>query len=602
MAMRALIVFTMILVFTGSAHARPNVLIITVDDMSADSIGSYGCPIEGISPHMDSLVRSGMRFQYAHVQVGNCMPGRNVMWSGLYPHNNQVEGFYQVKQPNHQHLVDMMKEAGYFTAIMGKTTHSTPYHPYPWDAILDTAEDGSNYDKKNPLHFGEATARGIKAAEQADKPFCLLVNVSDPHKPFYSGEGDRNQPSLVVGPKDVPVPGFLFDDPVVRQELALYYSSVSRADDCVGSILESLEESGKEDDTVVVFLSDHGMPLPFAKTQLYHHSTHTPLAIRWPGVTKANTMDSEHMVSAVDLTPTILEIVDAKGPAMDGRSFAPVLRGKRQHGREFVIKEYNENSGRSRDPIRAVQTRKYLYLANAWSNGTRVFATATTGTQTYRRLAALAEQDETMAARLAMYRHRVPEEFYDVEADPDCLHNLIDNPDHQKVIEQQRRRLLNWMQETNDHMLDCFKNFDDAKAREAYVLAKEAEAGARKTKNSNPAGNKSGQRSAKQKVFTVKLPVPISAGTTVKYVVDYDVPAKLGSQGITITLKQGKAGERVDRKETRIQGKGQLVVEFDIPPDPKDGKVAFATWVGSEYAKNIQFYHTESILVKSKND
>ena len=597
MLLRALVTALLLVISSTSVDAKPNLLIVTVDDMSADSIGSYGCPIEGISPHMDGLVRSGMRFQYAHVQVGNCMPGRNVMWSGLYPHNNGVEGFYRVANPQHQHLVDMMKAAGYFTAIMGKTSHSTPYHPYPWDAILDTAEDGSSYDKKNPAHFGEATARGIAAAVEAEKPFCLMVNVSDPHKPFYSGPGDKNQPTLVVSPEDVPVPGFLFDDPQVRQELALYYSSVSRADDCVGEILQALKLSGQEEKTVVLFLSDHGMPLPFAKTQLYHHSTHTPLAVRWPGVTKSNTLDEEHMVSAVDLTPTILEIAGVQGPRMDGRSFASVLKGESQDGREFVIKEYNENSGRSRDPIRAVQTKRYLYLANAWANGSRVFATATTGTQTYRRMAVLAETDEFLARRLAMYKHRVPEEFYDVEKDPDCLRNLIDSPMHQLLIQQQRDRLLEWMEDTNDHMLDCYRHFDDAEVREAYVIAKEKEATSRKKENSKGTPK---PVNAKQKVFKVTLPTPILAGSNVEYVVNYDIPASLGAQGITITLKQGKAGDRVAREVAMIRGKGKLVVEFKIPDAPVDASVSFATWVGPEYSKNIQFYHTDAIPVKAK--
>ena len=80
-------------VCSHAAPDRPNVLIVTVDDMNADSIGVYGCPLPNISPNMDRLVKSGLRFGYAHVQVGNCMPGRNVMWSGCYPHNNAVEGF-----------------------------------------------------------------------------------------------------------------------------------------------------------------------------------------------------------------------------------------------------------------------------------------------------------------------------------------------------------------------------------------------------------------------------------------------------------------------------------------------------------------------------
>lgn len=423
------------------------------------------------------------------------MPGRNVMWSGCYPHNNRVEGFYQVKDPPRRHLVDFMKSAGYFTAIRGKTRHSTPYSPYAWDAVLDTDADGKAYHIKDPRSYGESTGRGIAQARAAGKPFCLVVNVSDPHKPFYSQQRgnrtfvDPHRPTRVFTPDEVPVPGFLFDDPVVRKELSLYYSSVRRADDCVGEILKALKQSGEEDQTVVIFLSDHGMPLPFAKTQLYHHSTHTPLAIRWPGVTTAGQQDTQHMVSAVDLLPTILEIAGVKEhDAMDGRSFAAVVRGEVQQQREFVVKEYNENAAATREPMRAVQTKRYLYIYNPWSNGERVFRTATTGTQTYRRLAELAESNQDLAARLAMYRHRVVEEFYDVKEDPDCLINLVDSPRHQKLVQQQRSRLLSWMESSKDGMLAIYRDRENVEMREAYVKAERAEAMARRKRNNNKSG------------------------------------------------------------------------------------------------------------------
>ena len=74
---------------------RPNILLITVDDMSADSIGAFGCKLPETTPNIDGLARESLSFAYAHVQVGNCMPSRNVMFSGRYPHNNGVEGFYR---------------------------------------------------------------------------------------------------------------------------------------------------------------------------------------------------------------------------------------------------------------------------------------------------------------------------------------------------------------------------------------------------------------------------------------------------------------------------------------------------------------------------
>mgnify|MGYP003307677634 CR=1 FL=1 len=107
-----------------------------------------------------------------------------------------------------------------------------------------------------------------------------------------------------------------------------YYSSVRRADDCVAQILRALKESDQDEKTVVIFLSDHGMPLPFAKTAVWYHSTRTPLIIRWPGVIEPGRVDKKHMVSAVDLMPTLLDIIGMPHPeGFDGRSFAPVLHG-----------------------------------------------------------------------------------------------------------------------------------------------------------------------------------------------------------------------------------------------------------------------------------
>ena len=112
--------------------------------------------------------------------------------------------------------------------------------------------------------------------------------------------------------------------------------------------------------------------------------------------------DREHMVSAVDFLPTLLEIIGAPHPeGLDGRSFAPLVRGQSQTGREMVFKEYNENAGGSRDPMRGVQTKRFLYLFNAWSDGERVMRTATQGTSTYRRMKALARTNPEIAAPAA---------------------------------------------------------------------------------------------------------------------------------------------------------------------------------------------------------
>ncbi len=598
-----------------AAPGRMNLLIITVDDMSADSLGAFGCKLPGTSPHIDRLAAQGMRFNRAHVVVGNCMPSRNVMWSGLYPHNNRVEGFYQVKDAKHLHLADLMKGAGYYTGIQHKVSHSTPYSPYPaWDVDLDVAPGGTRRDVKASKSYGEGAAQSMKAARDAGKPFCLLLNVADPHKPFYA-EGnrgqtvpDKNVPSRVFNPEEVPIPGFLFDDPVVRKELAHYYSSVRRADDCVGEILAALDASGQRDNTLILFLSDHGMPLPFAKTQVYHHSSSTPLFFIVPGVTKPGTVDRDHMVSAVDLLPTLLELTGIQHPGkMDGRSFAPLLRGEKQAGRDFVIKEYNENAGGSRDPIRAIQTRDFLYIFNPWSNGKRVMATATTGTSTYRRMAELAKSDSVMARRHDLYQHRVPEELFHIGVDPDCLVNLMDAPAKRAEVDRLHAQLEAWMVQTGDPMLAAFRKRDDAAAREAYVAAQEKEADDRRASGGKGMANKMAAGKVGEPVPAAKkragliefvLPETVSAGKPVILKIQHKLPADLGEQVLTVTLKGGPDGKRLDRKTVKARGAGAVEVTFDVPASVPGSVVSFAAFVGEDFQKSLQHLQSGSVSVK----
>ena len=476
---------TLLFSTTLTGAEKPSILFITIDDMSCDSVGVYGSKLRGTTPNMDTLAKQGLRFQYAHVQVGNCMPGRNVMYSGLYSHNNRMEGFYQIKDPHYPHLSDLMQSGGYFTAIFGKVAHSTPYTPYAWSLNLDVI-DGKKLHVKDPVSYGLATRRGIQASKDAGKPFYLNVNVSDPHKPFYGMRGrqepydDPYKPSKFFTPEEVPIPGFLFEDPEVRLELAHYYMSVRRADDAVGQILRALDESGQADNTVVMLIADHGMPLPWAKTALYHHSTHTPWIVRWPGKIKPGTVDDQHMISAVDLTPTLLDVAGIKTKStFDGRTFFPLLEGKTQNNRAQVFKEYNENSGAGRHPIRGIQNKRFLYLFNPWSDGENKFKTATTGTLSYKRMNEIAETDPVMAERLRFFNYRSVEELYDVKKDPNCLNNLINHPDYQKTLNNLRKSLGNWMVKTEDHALEAFENRKKPEAMYGYVARLQVEANQR---------------------------------------------------------------------------------------------------------------------------
>ncbi|NNC90572.1 MAG: sulfatase-like hydrolase/transferase [Akkermansiaceae bacterium] len=586
-----------------AAAPRPNFLIITVDDMSCDSVGVYGCPLPGTTPHMDRLAGEGLRFEHAHVQVGNCFPSRNILFSGRHSHNSGVEGFYQVRDIDYPVMCDLMKAAGYYTAIRGKVSHSTPYQPYAWDDDLTIGPDGRKLHIKDVPSYGACTKRGIEKAAAARKPFCLNINISDPHKPFWKA-GDQegsHRVSRIFAAGEVPVPGFLFDDPAVREELALYYTSVRRADDAVGSILAALEESGHEDNTVVIFLSDHGMPLPFAKTHLYHHSTRTPLMVKWPGVTKPGSVDKRHMVSAVDFLPTLLDMAGVEHPeGFDGRSFLPVIKGSAQDGRDAVFKVYNENSAGNRHPMRGIETRNHLYLFNPWSDGKDVFRTATNGTATYRRMKELAPTNPAIAARLEVMDHRTVEELYDLESDPDCVHNLVGKKKHAAALERLQSRLEQVMAKTGDHALDAFRRRDDPAALQAYIKKVQAESDARRgAKRKNRKGNQKPRKAGRKSAALIEMEAPSAAaagqGVTVK--IPHKVPAALGAQKIHVTLKDAN-GNRLERKVLSASGNGSLEVRFDVPATVPGNAVTFSAFIGEEFASNLQHLTSGKIEVR----
>ncbi|MGB2500809.1 MAG: sulfatase family protein [Mariniblastus sp.] len=571
--------------------ARPNILIVTVDDMNCDSVGAFGCELAGTTPNIDQLAARGMRYQFAHVQVGNCYPSRNVMFSGRYPHNTGVEGFYQVKNPNYPHLVDAMKAGGYFVGIRGKASHSTPYQPYAWDVDLSVI-DGKKQDVKNANSYYVSTRRGIEMAKEAGKPFCLNVNISDPHKPFFgiNSKGklvdDKNVPSHIFEPSEVPIPGFLFDHPDVRLELAHYYSSVRRADDCFAATMKALKESGQADNTVIMFLSDHGMPLPFAKTALWHHSTRTPWIVYWPGVTKPGSVDRKHMVSAVDLMPTILEIAGIDPPeGFDGHSFLPTIQGKSQDGRDAVYKVYNENSGGNRSPMRSVETKKYGYLFNPWVDGKRSFATATKGTMTYRAMQKLAATDPKIAARLNLFDHGVREELYDYESDPNALNNLIDDPNYAGVLAELRGTMRQFMKESKDPVLEVFDQREDDLSVSAYVDRVQAASDERR-KNRRKQKAPRAQQKQNVKLFDLQLPEFVQQGESFEVVIAHQLTKELGQQDFHVTLKDAQ-GERVERKVLPAAGKGSLKIPFELPVDFKSPAIIVSVFVGKDYQSNL---------------
>ncbi|MCC7146073.1 MAG: sulfatase [Phycisphaeraceae bacterium] len=456
---------------------RPNVLLITADDMNWDAVGAFGCPVAGTTPNIDRIATEGMRFNHAHVTISVCQPSRNTLLTGRYPHRHRGEGFYHLRQPGIPTLPQELRSAGYRVGILGKVSHSTPYADFKWDTTFGELDMGHG---RNPAIYRQRALEFVRGAVQDQQPFFLMANSHDPHRPFYGNDipywYQPHQtpvavpPSRVFKPQEITTPGFLADLPDVRLEIAEYYSSVRRCDDTVGCLLDVLRETGTDQNTLILYLSDNGMAFPFAKTNCYLNSTRTPWIMRWPGHLKPDSVERDHMISGIDLMPTVL---DALGlplpPGMDGRSFLPLLRGEKQAGRDLVFTQFYQTSARRNYPIRCVQSRQFGYLFNPWSNGTRVFKNESQDGRTMAAMDQAAASDPQLAQRVQLFRYRVPEEFYDFGNDPNALHNLINDPAYAGELNNMQATLERWMHDTQDPALEVFRHRQSPQACEDFM-------------------------------------------------------------------------------------------------------------------------------------
>lgn len=265
-----------------------------------------------------------------------------------------------------------------------------------------------------------------------------MANSHDPHRPLAGSEQElkvygRHMPaSRVFKPEEVEVPRFLPDIPEVRREIAQYYTSAHRLDETVGAIIRALRDSGLEENTMVMFLSDNGMAFPFAKTNCYLNSTKTPWMCRWPGKVKPGTLENSRFVSGIDFMPTVLEAAGLEPvEGMDGHSFLKLLLGEpcadeeEQGGaRTDVFTMFNQTSARKDFPMRCVQNAKNGYIYNGWSDQQTMFKNESMTGLTYNAMKEAAASDAHIRDRVRMFEYRVKEELYDLEADPDSLVNL----------------------------------------------------------------------------------------------------------------------------------------------------------------------------------
>ena len=447
--LRLLLALSLSLSLPLAARAAPrNVLLLIADDLGMQ-LGCYGDPVAR-TPNIDRLAASGTRFTHGFASVSSCSPSRATLLTGMPTHQcgqyglaHAEHNFYSFRKV--KGLPALLAPAGYRSGVIAKL-HVQPKEVYPFD--IEVPGNG-----RNPVQIAEQAKKFF--ADTGDRPFFLLVGFTDPHR---AGKGFANEnkyppsvPAVKFDPKSLPLPYHLPDTPEARADLAEYYQSVARLDHGVGLVLQELDAAKKADDTLVIFLSDNGIPFPGAKTTLYDAGVHLPLIVRRPGQ-KAGVVTSA-MASWTDVAPTALEWAGVKKPAeVPGRSLLPVLDAEKADGWDTVFASHQFHEVTMYYPMRMVRTRTHKYVLNLAPGLEYPHAADLWGSPTWQGI--LTRGDKMMGTKeVSAFLRRPREELYDLTSDPHELRNLAADPAHAKTREELRGKLAAWRKQTADPWL-----------------------------------------------------------------------------------------------------------------------------------------------------
>jgi|GEM_PF-159837 len=431
------------------AHPNaPNILLIVSED-NGPELGCYGDPFVR-TPVLDRLAANGVLCENAFVAQAGCSPSRAAFLTGLYPHQNGQLGLatwdfrmYKKDTPN---LVRSLNNAGYRTGLIGKL-HVKPKEAFPFDF---TAIGSSNFARKNPGEYAAKAAEFFRAS--GDEAFFLSINYPDAHRPFLKQVDGLPRNPLTAG-EVKPLPYFGLDTPELRQQTADYYNCMERLDTYIGELLAALRDSGKIDNTVIVYIGDHGADMLRGKRTSYEGGLRVPMIFAWPEQFPRGRRHRE-LVSTLDLMPTLLHLARAPVPSgLPGKNLLQSIEDE-TNWRRFLFSEFHVHSAHNFYPQRAVRDRRYKLIHNLLPGEINP-GYDFTNKRFFDGLDATIEA-AAEPVRGAYLRMRQPPAFelYDLEADPYEFTNLAADPAHRSTLEKLQHALQTWRVDTKDPLLD----------------------------------------------------------------------------------------------------------------------------------------------------
>ncbi len=384
-----------------------DVVLMTTHDIGRH-LYCYGVE-SAVSPHLDALAAGGVLYMQAFATAPQCSPSRASLATGLYPHDNGVMGLahrgfdWELSAP---HTAAILAGQG-FESHLFIGQHVTQ-HP---DRLgFSSVHQLADLDRV----LGEGSAR-----------LYLEINFEETHRPY---------PPARDSPPGLAVPGYLPDGPEAVEELTAVEQTITEMDAAVGRVMSALDQSGRGDDALVVFTTDHGLAMPRAKCTLYDPGLEVALILSWRAGDFGRGVVNSDLHTNLDVLPTMLEAVGAPAPEYtQGQSlFEP---------RPAIFAEKTFHS--YYDPMRCIRTQTHKFIRNFET----AFLVEVPGD---------IQQGAIFRANPSRYSTDRPSgvELYDLDKDPWELYNLAGDPRTKDLEERLSQALWAWMRETNDPLLE----------------------------------------------------------------------------------------------------------------------------------------------------
>jgi arylsulfatase A-like enzyme len=402
---------------------KPNILYLHSHD-TGRFIQPYGHQVP--TPNIQRLADQGLLFRKAFCAAPTCSGSRSALLTGEFPHANGMMGLahrgFELFDYS-DHIVHTLREAGYWSALIGEQHLSRDPAVLGYDKVLDIPT--THVETVAP-----ATVELLAAAPS--QPWFLSVGFFETHREYFEPTSVRDA-LYSLPPDNLP------DTPETRRDIAAYKASARSLDQGVGSVLNALDEHDLADDTLVILTTDHGLAFPGAKGTLFDRGIGVLLIMRGPGGAHGGRV-SNALVSQVDVFPTICGLAGIEPPArLQGRSLLPVMGREADEVNDAIFAEMTYHA--AYEPMRAIRTERWKYIRRFGDRLRPVLANIDDSPS----------KDLLLASGWAD-RELPREALFDLRFDPVEAHNLA--RERPGVATELRERLEAWMRETGDPLLD----------------------------------------------------------------------------------------------------------------------------------------------------